>query len=61
MDILFDYECEKCNWQFEESLPADKSETTVCPKCGAEAKKVFLKPVRKHVSWSQWKVGLNQD
>jgi putative FmdB family regulatory protein len=58
---LYDYECQKCNKVFEESLPMNNSETALCPICGEKAKKVFIKAFKPHVSWSQWSVGIGRN
>ena len=59
---MYDYLCtaKKCKHEFEENVPYDKSNEVKCPKCGTLSEKVFVKAFKPHVSWSQWKVSLNQ-
>jgi len=38
---IYDYKCNKCNIIFESIKPFDKSEASICPKCGKKAKKIF--------------------
>jgi putative FmdB family regulatory protein len=44
---MFDYECSACSNEFPE-LVRVASELVVCPKCGAESKRVWKKgPIYK--------------
>jgi len=50
---LYDYQCEKCTYDFEASKPVDERESCQCPKCGEQAKHVIKKTV-PFILYGEW-------
>jgi len=62
---IFNFECTECHQEFERSMTVEETNSghqALCPDCGGLSEKLFNAGIPvKHVSWSQWKVDLNQD
>ncbi len=48
----FDFECEKCQAQFQEQLPFGSKELPVCPECGLASVRKILRPPMVHFKGS---------
>lgn len=59
--ILCDFQCEKCELEFEEFTESDpeKALPVECPQCKTIAKRLISKLKTKHVSWSTWRMDQN--
>jgi predicted nucleic acid-binding Zn ribbon protein len=57
-----DFQCEECGVIIEFTLDLDKDEKVGrCSKCGGELKEIIGNPRHfRHVSWSQWRVGIGK-
>ena len=59
---LYQFQCTKCNHEFEDSVPVNDIKTVKCPECKEPAEVVIVNPRHyKHLSWSTWRVDHNKD